>query len=87
MGSNYVDSAITELKKNGKFKIGGVHKMKLKKKRAAVARKGVNPFRKEPCVFKSKPASKTLCGFPMKKFEGDGDSSGQLRNYSTLIQC
>ena len=58
--SNYVDLAIAELKKNCKFKLGGVHNMKLKKKRATVARKGVNPFRKEPCVFKSKPASKTL---------------------------
>ena len=87
MVSNYVDLAIAELKKNCKFKFCGVHNMKLKKKQAIVARKDVNPFRKEPCVFKSKPASKTLCGFPMKKFEGDGDSSGQLRNYLTLIQC
>ena len=87
MVSNYVDLAIAELKKNYKFKFGGVHNMELKKKRATVARKGVNPFRKELCVFKSKPASKTLCCFPMKKFEGDGDSSGQLRNYLTLIQC
>ena len=25
------------------------------------ARKGVNPFTEEPCVFKAKPASKTAC--------------------------
>merc|ERR1712166_905016 len=37
----------------------GVAVAKLKKKPATKARKGVNPFTKEPCVFKAKPASKT----------------------------
>merc|ERR1712087_40281 len=65
----YLELAATELKKNGKFKLGGVMNMKLKKKPAVAARKGVNPFTKEPCVFKAKPASKTVRVLPMKKFK------------------
>merc|ERR1712071_418766 len=67
--TNYMALAATELKKNGKFKFGGVLNMKLKKKPAAPARKGVNPFTKEPCVFKARPASKTVKAFPMKKLK------------------
>ena len=67
--TNYLQLAATELKKNGKFKLGGVLNMKLKKKPAKAARKGVNPFTKEPCVFKAKPASKTVRVLPMKKFK------------------
>ena len=44
--------------KNGK--LGGVLNMKLKKKPANAARKGVNPFTKEHCLFKAKPAGKTV---------------------------
>merc|ERR1711941_173090 len=61
--------AADELKKNGSFKLAGMLKVKLKKKPATPARKGVNPFTKEPCVFKAKPASKTVKVFPMKKFK------------------
>merc|ERR1711904_303030 len=67
--TSYVDLAAAELKKNGKFKFGGVLNMKLKKKPARPARKGVNPFTKEPCVFKAKPASKTVRCLPMKKLK------------------
>merc|ERR1719473_1727487 len=49
-----------QLKKNGSFKVAGMLNLKLKVKPAAPARKGVNPFTKEPCVFKAKPASKTV---------------------------
>merc|ERR1712025_1278595 len=59
-----------QLKKNGSFKVGGMLNLKLKKKPATPARKGVNPFTKEPCVFKAKPASKTVRVLPMKKFKG-----------------
>merc|ERR1712151_204238 len=52
--------AATELKKNGSFKIARALNLKLKQKPATPARKGVNPFTKEPCVFKAKPASKTV---------------------------
>merc|ERR1712160_38021 len=65
----YIELAASELKKNGKFKLGGVLNIKLKKKPAKAARKGVNPFTKEPCVFKAKSASKTVRCLPMKKFK------------------
>merc|ERR1712066_596000 len=61
--------AADQLKKNGSFKVGGMLNLKLKKKPATPARKGVNPFTKEPCVFKAKPASKTVKVLPMKKFK------------------
>merc|ERR1739849_6997 len=61
--------AAEELKKTGSFKIAGMLNMKLKKKPARPARKGVNPFTKEPCVFKAKPASKTVKVYAMKKLK------------------
>merc|ERR1712226_478066 len=61
--------AAEQLKKNGSFKLAGALNMKLKKKPATPARKGVNPFPKEPCVFKAKPASKTVRCLPMKKLK------------------
>merc|ERR1719373_1183485 len=61
--------AADELKKSGSFKLAGALNLKLKKKTATPARKGVNPFTKEPCVFKAKPASKTVKAFPMKKLK------------------
>merc|ERR1712203_82491 len=50
-----MEVAAAELKRNGAFKLGGCLNLKLKKKPATPARKGVNPFTKEPCVFKAKP--------------------------------
>merc|ERR1719198_1612573 len=64
-----IQIAAEQLKKNGSFKLGGALNLKLKKKPARPARKGVNPFTKEPCVFKAKPASKTVRALPMKKFK------------------
>merc|ERR1711964_824586 len=64
-----VSVAADQLKKNGSFKLAGASNMKIKKKPARPARKGVNPFTKEPCVFKAKPASKTIRTFPMKKLK------------------
>merc|ERR1711866_16779 len=61
--------AATQLKKVGSFKIAGALNLKLKQKPATPARKGVNPFTKEPCVFKAKPASKTVKALPMKKLK------------------
>merc|ERR1711924_355696 len=58
-----------EMKKTGSFKLAGMLKLKLKKKPATPARKGVNPFTKEPCVFKAKPASKTVKVIAMKKIK------------------
>merc|ERR1712209_312778 len=56
-------------KKHGSFKLAGMLALKLKKKPATPARKGVNPFTKEPCVFKAKPASKTVRVLAMKKLK------------------
>merc|ERR1712107_139442 len=64
-----VGVAADQLKKAGSFKIAGSLNLKLKSKPATPARKGVNPFPKEPCVFKAKPASKTVRALPMKKFK------------------
>ncbi len=50
-------------------KFAGCLKLKLQKKPARPARKGANPFAEEPCVFKAKPASKTVHFLPMKKFK------------------
>merc|ERR1711862_321792 len=61
--------AIGQLKKNGSFKVGGALNLKLKSRPARPARKGVNPFTKEPCVFKAKPASKTVRALALKKLK------------------
>merc|ERR1712031_106592 len=61
--------AAAQVKKNGAFKVGGMLNLKLKVKPATPARKGVNPFTKEPCVFKARPASKTVKVYPMKKLK------------------
>ena len=64
-----MEVAAGELKKSGSFKVAGCLNMKLKKKPATPARKGANPFTKEPCVFKAKPASKTVRGLAMKQLK------------------
>merc|ERR1719218_144325 len=61
--------AAAQTKANGSFKVAGMFNMKLKVKPATPARKGVNPFTKEPCVFKAKPASRTVRVLPMKKLK------------------
>merc|ERR1711959_22806 len=65
----FMTVAAAQMKKSGSFKVGGMLNLKLKAKPARPARKGVNPFTKEPCVFKAKPASKTVRCFPMKKLK------------------
>ena len=61
--------ATNEIKKNGNFKLAGMLNLKLKKKAATPAKKGINPSTKEPCVFKAKPASKTVRALAMKKLK------------------
>ena len=61
--------AAEQMKKAGSFKLAGMLNLKLKVRPATKARKGVNPFTKEPCVFKAKPASKTVKAIPMKKLK------------------
>src|SRR6187551_2568860 len=49
-----------ELKKNGIFVLHGFAKFVVVKKPARPARKGINPFTKEPTTFAAKPASKAV---------------------------
>src|SRR5256885_17027782 len=55
-----------ELKKNGIFVLPGFAKFIVKKRPARPARKGINPFTKEPTTFAAKPASKTVRARPVK---------------------
>merc|ERR1712046_331229 len=61
--------ATEQVKKSGSFKLAGMVNMKLKNKPATKARKGINPFTKEPCVFKARPASKSVKCYAMKKLK------------------
>ena len=55
-----------ELKKAGVFLLPGWAKFVVVKKPATKARKGINPFTKEPTVFKAKPARKVVKARPVK---------------------
>ena len=61
------ESLSSQIKKNlggrngpGVFTVPGLLKMRVVKKPATKARKGVNPFTGEEMMFKAKPASKTV---------------------------
>ena len=54
------------LRRNGMFNIPGLLKLKVVKKPATKARKGVNPFTGEEMMFKAKPASKRVRALPLK---------------------
>jgi nucleoid DNA-binding protein len=55
-----------DLKKHGVFTVPGLMKIKVVKKPATKARKGINPFTGEPAVFKAKPARKAVKVTPLK---------------------
>ena len=55
-----------ELKKVGTFVLPGLVRMLVVKKPATKERKGINPFTKEPTVFKAKPARKVIKARPVK---------------------
>ena len=55
-----------ELKKSGAFVLPGFAKFVVIKKPDTKARKGINPFTKEPTVFKAKPARKLIKARPVK---------------------
>ena len=50
----------------GYFNLPGLMKIKVVKKAATKARKGINPFTGEETVFKAKPARKTVKVLPLK---------------------
>jgi nucleoid DNA-binding protein len=56
----------SDLKKHGVFTVPGLMKIKVVKKPATKARKGINPFTGEPAVFKAKPARKAVKVTPLK---------------------
>ena len=49
-----------DLKKHGIYTVPGLMKVKVIKKPATKARKGINPFTKEEVTFKAKPARKVV---------------------------
>ena len=55
-----------ELKKTGAFVVPGFAKFVVTKKPATKARTGINPFTKEPTLFKAKPARKIIKARPVK---------------------
>ena len=55
-----------ELKKTGMFVVPGFAKFVVIKKPATKERQGINPFTKEPTVFKAKPARKIVRARPVK---------------------
>jgi DNA-binding protein HU-beta len=60
------DVGYKELKKTGAFFVPGFAKFVVIKKPATKARKGINPFTKEPTIFKAKPARKVIRARPVK---------------------
>ena len=60
------DIAYRELKKSGTFLVPGLAKFVVIKKPATKARQGINPFTKEPTMFKAKPARKVIKARPVK---------------------
>ncbi len=61
-----VDVGHKELKKSGVFLVPGFAKFVVIKKPATKAREGINPFTKEPTVFKAKPARTIIKARPVK---------------------
>ena len=57
------------LRSNGVFTLPGLLKMKVVKKPATKARKGINPFTKEEVMLKAKPASKKVRLLPLKSLK------------------
>jgi DNA-binding protein HU-beta len=55
-----------ELKKTGAFFMPGLAKFVVIKRPATKAREGINPFTKEPTIFKARPARKIIKARPVK---------------------
>ncbi len=66
------DEMATMIKKDlgkrgpGVFTVPGLMKVKVVRKPATKARKGINPFTKEEMVFKAKPARNVVKALPLK---------------------
>ena len=57
------------LKGAGEISIAGLMKIKVVRKPATKARKGINPFTGEPTIFKAKPARNVIKVRPLKKLK------------------
>jgi nucleoid DNA-binding protein len=57
------------LRGSGLFTLPGLLKMKVVKKPATKEREGINPFTKQPTIFKAKPASKKVRVLPLKSLK------------------
>jgi nucleoid DNA-binding protein len=57
------------LRSNGVVTVPGLLKLKVVKKPATKARKGVNPFTGQEMMFKAKPASKKVRALPLKSLK------------------
>ena len=55
-----------ELNKSGAFLVPGFAKFVVIKKPATKERSGINPFTKDPTIFKAKPARKIVRARPVK---------------------
>ena len=65
----YMTFAAEQMKKSGKFKLGGMLVLKLKGTVVFRLPNGVPPFTKKPSIFTAKLPSKLMQGIPMKKFK------------------
>ncbi len=57
---------LSDKKAPGKMVIPGICRVVARHKPATKKRKGINPFTKEPCVFKAKPATTVVKINPVK---------------------
>ncbi len=58
-----------DIRQSGVFNLLGLMKIKVVRKPATKARKGINPFTKEPIVFKAKPARNAVKVQPLKSLK------------------
>ena len=57
---------IEQLAQNGEVVLPGLLKLSVQVKPATPEREGINPFTKQPTVFKAKPARKVIKARPVK---------------------
>ncbi len=53
----------------GVFVIPGLLKLKVVRKEATKAKQGINPFTKEPMIYKAKPARNVVKAYPLKSLK------------------
>jgi DNA-binding protein HU-beta len=58
--------AVEQLHETGEVVIPGLVKLNVSEKAATQEREGINPFTKQPMVYKAKPARKVVKSHPVK---------------------